>query len=104
MALVAGFGGMRTEEGELAFSPRLPTGITKLIFRFRYRGRRLCISIGSKRVHYELLDGEPLKFLHHGEEVELGDKPVEREVPPFTPGPAPHQPEGRAPIAHHPMG
>ncbi|MGH3155084.1 MAG: glycoside hydrolase family 65 protein, partial [Streptosporangiaceae bacterium] len=104
MALVAGFGGMRTENGQLAFSPRLPAGITKLVFRFRYRGRRLCISIGSRRVRYELLDGEPLTFLSHGEEVELGDKPVEREVPPISAGPAPHQPEGREPIVHHPVG
>jgi alpha,alpha-trehalose phosphorylase len=104
LALVAGFGGMRTEGGNLAFSPRLPSGLTKLIFRFRYRGRRLCISIGSRRVRYELLDGEPIAFLHHGHKVELGDKPVERDVPKLVAGPPPRQPEGRAPIVHHPMG
>jgi alpha,alpha-trehalose phosphorylase len=104
MALVAGFGGMRTEGGTLAFSPRLPSGITKLIFRFRYRGRILCISIGPRRARYELIEGEPLSLLSHGEEMLLGDKPVERDVPKITPGPAPHQPPGREPIAHHPMG
>jgi alpha,alpha-trehalose phosphorylase len=103
-ALVAGFGGMRAEGGTLAFSPQLPTGITRLIFRFRYRGRRLCVSIGRRRARYELLEGDPLTLLHHGEEVEIGDKPVECDVPKVTPGPAPHQPVGREPISHHPAG
>jgi alpha,alpha-trehalose phosphorylase len=103
-ALVAGFGGMRTEGGALAFAPRLPSGITKLIFRFRYRGRILCVSIGARRVRYELIDGDPLPLLHHGEEFLLEEKAVEREVPKITPGPAAHQPAGREPIAHHPMG
>jgi alpha,alpha-trehalose phosphorylase len=104
MALVSGFGGMRTEGGKLAFSPRLPPGLTKLIFRFRYRGRRLCVSIGSRRARYELLDGEPLTLLHHGTELELAGKPIERDIPKITAGPAPTQPKGRAPIVHHPMG
>jgi alpha,alpha-trehalose phosphorylase len=103
-ALVAGFGGMRTEGGTLAFNPRLPSGITRLVFRFRYRGRRLCVSIGNRRVHYELLDGDPLPLLHHGQEVLVGDKPVECEVPRVAPGPAPHQPPGREPRTHHPVG
>jgi alpha,alpha-trehalose phosphorylase len=104
MALVAGFGGMRTEGGRLAFSPRLPSGITRLVFRFRYRGRRLCISISPSRTRYELLDGDPLPLLHHGEELLLEDKAVERDVPEIAVGPAPRQPMGREPIMHHPMG
>jgi alpha,alpha-trehalose phosphorylase len=104
LALVAGFGGMRTEGGRLAFSPRLPPGLTRLIFRFRYRGRRLRVSISSRRVRYELLDGEPLTLLHHGTELDLEDKPLERDVPKVAAGPPPHQPEGRAPLVHHPVG
>jgi alpha,alpha-trehalose phosphorylase len=99
-ALVSGFGGMRTEGGTLAFSPRLPTGISRLTFRLRYRGRRLCIAISHHRVRYELLDGDPLPLSHHGEELLLEDKPVERDVPQVTPRPSPHQPAGRAPITH----
>jgi alpha,alpha-trehalose phosphorylase len=96
-ALVAGFGGMRAERGTLAFSPRLPGGISRLTFRLRYRGRRLCIAISHRRVRYELLDGEPLPLSHHGEELLLEDKPVERDVPEVPPRPAPHQPAGRGP-------
>ncbi|HEY2441631.1 MAG TPA: glycosyl hydrolase family 65 protein [Streptosporangiaceae bacterium] len=103
-ALVAGFGGMRTEEGTIGFNPRLPTGITRLIFRLRYRGRRLCVSVGPRRARYELLDGEPLPLMHHGEELLLEDKPIERGVPHVTAGPAPHQPAGREPATHRPGG
>jgi alpha,alpha-trehalose phosphorylase len=103
-ALVAGFGGMRWDGGTLAFSPRLPAGLSKLTFRLRYRGRRLCVTIGNRRVRYELLDGEPLPLRHHGDELLLGRKPVEREVPKIEAGPPPHQPPGREPIMHHPMG
>ena len=45
MALVAGFGGMRAGNGPLAFSPRLPDGISRLTFRMRYRGRKLSVKI-----------------------------------------------------------
>jgi alpha,alpha-trehalose phosphorylase len=103
-ALVAGFGGMRWDSGTLAFSPRLPAGISKLVFRLRYRGRRLCITIGNHLVRYELLDGEPLPLRHHGVELLLGSKPEEREVPRAEPGPPPRQPAGREPLMHHPMG
>src|ERR1700677_3889063 len=39
IALVAGVGGMRAGNGPLAFSPRLPDGISRLMFRMRYQGR-----------------------------------------------------------------
>ena len=97
-ALVAGFGGMRAQDDTLAFSPRLPGGISRLTFRLRYRGRRLCVAVSDREARYELLDGEPLPLVHHGEQLMLEDKPVVREVPPVTAGPAPHQPAGREPV------
>jgi alpha,alpha-trehalose phosphorylase len=97
-ALVAGFGGMRARDDTLAFSPRLPGGISRLTFRLRYRGRRLCVAVSDREARYELLDGEPLPLVHHGEQLMLEDKPVVREVPPVTAGPAPHQPPGREPV------
>ncbi|HEV2452112.1 MAG TPA: glycoside hydrolase family 65 protein [Streptosporangiaceae bacterium] len=99
MALVAGFGGTRAEGGTLRFAPRLPSGITQLVFKLRYQGRRLCVSIGPRRARYELLDGEPLTIVHDGEELTVEDKPVERDVAPVDAGPAPHQPAGREPAA-----
>jgi alpha,alpha-trehalose phosphorylase len=102
-ALVTGLGGMRPQEDTLAFAPRLPGAITKLTFRLRYRGRRLCVTISHSKVRYELLDGEPMPLLHHGERLMLEDKPVTRDVPPVTPGPPPRQPPGREPLAHRPV-
>jgi alpha,alpha-trehalose phosphorylase len=97
MALVAGFGGMRSGFGALAFSPRLPDGITGLTFRMRYRGRKLCVTIALDRAKYQLIDGDPLPVTHHGEEFELGKKAVERKIPPVKAGPRPEQPHGRLP-------
>jgi alpha,alpha-trehalose phosphorylase len=102
-ALVAGFGGMRRQDDTLAFSPRLSDGMSKLTFRLRYRGRRLCVTISRNKARYELLEGDPMPLLHHGEQLMLEDKPVVRDVPPVTPGPPPHQPPGREPLAHRPV-
>ncbi len=99
IALVAGFGGMRAGAGSLAFSPRLPGGITELRFRLRYRGRRLRVTISSSRARYELLDGDPLTVVHHGKEFHLGKKAVEHQIPSVTAGPRPEQPPGRAPYS-----
>jgi alpha,alpha-trehalose phosphorylase len=99
MALVAGFGGMRAGSGSLAFSPRLPGGLTELRFRLRYRGRKLRVTISSSRAKYELLDGDPLPVVHHGKEFQLGKRATEHEIPPVTAGPRPEQPPGRAPYS-----
>jgi alpha,alpha-trehalose phosphorylase len=97
IALVAGFGGMRAGNGPLAFSPRLPDGISRLMFRMRYRGRKLSVEIQGQRVKYVMVDGDPLTVTHHGEQFELGHRTVERKVPPIKAGPRPDQPFGRPP-------
>ena len=99
LALVAGFGGMRAGIGPLAFSPRLPDGIARLMFRMRYRGRKLSVTVRGDRARYELLEGDPLPATHHGEEFELGHRVVERKVPPVKAGPRPEQPYGRPPYS-----
>ena len=99
-ALVAGFGGMRMRDDTLAFAPRLPSGISRLNFRLRYRGRRLGVAITQREVRYELLEGEPMPLINHGVQHTLEDKPLACDVPPIQAGPAPHQPLHRAPITH----
>jgi alpha,alpha-trehalose phosphorylase len=99
MALVAGFGGMRAGNGPLAFSPRLPDGISRLVFRMRYRGRKLSVTIQGNRVRYQLVEGDPMPVTHHGEEFELGHRTVDRRVPPIKAGPRPEQPPGRPPYS-----
>jgi alpha,alpha-trehalose phosphorylase len=97
LVAVAGFGGLRDHGETLAFAPRLPAALTGLRFRLLYRGRRLCVEIGADHARYELVAGEPLEVLHHGEPVALEpDAPQCRACPP-PPEPAPvAQPPGRS--------
>jgi alpha,alpha-trehalose phosphorylase len=99
IALVAGFGGMRAGGGMLAFSPRLPGGISELTFRLRYRGRKLRVTVTAEHAKYELFDGDPLLVTHHGKEFKLGKKAVQHDISPVQPGPRPEQPPGRAPYS-----
>jgi alpha,alpha-trehalose phosphorylase len=104
-ALVMGFGGMRTEDGNVSFAPRLPSGISVLSFRLRYRGRRLRVTVEPGRATYELLEGHPMTVTHHGQEVDLGHQPVSRPIAAWRqPGPRPSQPKGRAPATRHAGG
>jgi alpha,alpha-trehalose phosphorylase len=102
LVAVAGFGGMRDYGETLAFAPRLPAELTRLCARLVYRGRRLRIEISPDHARYELLAGEPLELLHHGEPLtlEAGSPqvrtcPVAALVPPAV-GPPP----GRDPGQH----
>jgi alpha,alpha-trehalose phosphorylase len=98
LVAVAGFGGLRDHGDTLAFAPRLPAQLTRLRFRLRYRGRRLCIDIGRDGVRYELLEGERLDVLHHGEPLTIGAGTPQALELPEPPTPAPVQPpRGRAP-------
>jgi alpha,alpha-trehalose phosphorylase len=95
--LVEGFGGMRASGGRLRFAPRLPSAISRLAFRIRYRGRRIAVTVDHEEATYELRDGDPITIEHHSDAFELGDKPVRRAVPPAPRLPRPEQPTGRAP-------
>ncbi len=44
-ALVAGFGGLRIQDGQLRIHPALPPGISRLSFRLRWQGQRRCVSV-----------------------------------------------------------
>ena len=89
---------MRHVPDTLAFSPRLPNGITRLTFRMRFRGRLFRVTVTRHEATYELLDGEPLDFFHHGDRQTLDDKALRLKIPPIHAGPRPRQPKGREPI------
>jgi len=99
LVAVAGFGGMRDYGETLAFAPRLPAELTRLCVRLVYRGRRLRIEISPGEAHYELLAGEPLELLHHGEPFTLeAGAPQARSCPVAAPEPpAVGPPPGREP-------
>ena len=71
LVAVAGFGGMRDHGDTLEFSPRLPPRLSRLQFRLVHRNRRLRVEVTPEQVTYEVLTGEPLTVLHHGERLEL---------------------------------
>ncbi|MEO6793737.1 MAG: glycosyl hydrolase family 65 protein [Mycobacterium sp.] len=100
IALIAGLGGMRDQNGVLTFAPRLPEELTRLAFTITMWTRRLTVEITPSAATYTLRTGEPLQFAHHGEviTVSLGN-PISREIPtPSVTTPQPTQPHGRAPI------
>ncbi len=97
-ALVAGFGGLRSHDGSLSFAPRVPEGIKRLVFRIMFRNRHMRVEVIAKEAIYQLIEGDPLKVLHHGDEITVSkDEAVTRPIPPIKAGPRPTQPPGRAP-------
>jgi alpha,alpha-trehalose phosphorylase len=93
---------MRDHGDTLAFAPRLPSRLTRLTFRLSYRGRRLRVDVRSDCAEYELLQGEPLEVLHHGEAVSVNRGSRERRpVPPAPRRTSPEQPPGRSPPRRH---
>jgi alpha,alpha-trehalose phosphorylase len=99
IALVDGFGGMRsTAEGAVSFAPCLPGGLTRLAFNLWLRGCRLKVTITSKGVRYELMEGPKLEIAHDKEPLalEVGTA-VERPLLTRQPHLRPVQPAGREP-------
>lgn len=105
-AMVAGFGGLRDDEGVLELNPRLPDGISRLRFRLRWRNFRLTVDADHDEVIYTLRDGPRGELLirHGGEDLQLQSRqpttvPV-NHCRPLLPTPA--QPPGREPLRRRP--
>ena len=104
IAAVCGFGGMRDHEGSLGFTPRLPRPLDRLAFRVCYaQADASQVEVGHSEARYRLLEGEPLEVTHHGESLTVtrGDAVAARSQWRRR-GPAPSQPEGRAPARRRP--
>ncbi len=71
VSLVYGFGGLRDDDGRIAFAPRLPAPWSRLRFQLRVRGARLLVTIEHSAATYELLEGGPLEIRHFCRQVEL---------------------------------
>ncbi len=98
MALVDGFGGMRSTDEGLSFHPSLPRALSRLRFRVVYRSRQLRVTVGRREATYELLKGERLSFSHYSDVVQLEEGAGARRAIPSRPRrPSPSQPVGREP-------
>jgi alpha,alpha-trehalose phosphorylase len=101
-ALVAGFGGMRDNAGQLSFAPQLPRGLGRLAFRMLHRGRRLHVEVAGGKATYCLQAGEAISLFHHGESFRLAaDEPVVLDIPEPPDLERPTQPYGRVPARRY---
>jgi alpha,alpha-trehalose phosphorylase len=99
IALVDGFGGMRTGGGRLAFAPRLPAGLTRLVLNLCYRGRWLRVAATRTSASYALLAGQPLQLTHYETMLTLtADGPATCPIPQAPVPRRPTQPAGREPL------
>lgn len=99
-ALVAGFGGLRDDDGGLNLSPRLPTALRRLAFGVRRGTSVVRVEVRPTEATYRLVDGEAVELTHHGERVVLSSEAPEavRGVPAMRPTDPPSHPPGRAPL------
>jgi len=101
LACVAGFGGMRSHDGQLAFAPKLPPTLTRLAFRILWRDSCLEVEVTGDNATYLLTCGGPLQLTHHGHTFTLGADAVTLALPtPAAPGTVAHPRQPRPPPAH----
>ncbi|WP_433283990.1 glycoside hydrolase family 65 protein [Pseudonocardia sp. CA-142604] len=101
-AVVSGFGGMRLDNGGIAFAPQLPPALSRISFGLKWQGRQLRVEIRPGEAEYRLVSGPPMRLRHHGEPLALADAPQVRPIVPCEPVEPVEQPYGRAPNARHP--
>ena len=103
-ALVAGFGGLRDDDGALELDPQLPEEVTRLRFRLRWRGFRLLVDVDHDEVGYtasrDSAEGNTLTIRHAGADLELTAETRRsvKLIPRKAMLDVPAQPPGRAPI------
>ncbi|MEP7161317.1 MAG: glycosyl hydrolase family 65 protein [Dermatophilaceae bacterium] len=102
IALVPGLAGLRERNGGVAFSPRLPAGISRLSITVCVHNSRLNVEITSTTTTYRVLDGQPLSLLHDGQRLKVSSTGSPISVPNLKPPnrPRPTQPRSRAPQPH----
>jgi alpha,alpha-trehalose phosphorylase len=71
----------------------------------QWRGSHLRVEVTAGSATYTCVDGKPITFTHHGEEIEVTEgSAVTRSIPPLEERPNPGQPAGRAPEHREPRG
>jgi alpha,alpha-trehalose phosphorylase len=82
LALVAGFGGMRENDGDVCFHPRLPDEWDRLRFRVQVRGQLVEVDMTQAATTYRLIEGRGLVVGHFDERLRLlPGEPVRRAHP-----------------------
>jgi alpha,alpha-trehalose phosphorylase len=103
IAFVVGLGGMRDDGDVLAFSPKLPDGLTRFAFSLTHRQQCLHVNVTGHKAEYRLGTPGTLKVTHYGESLTVTDAAaIVRPIPPAPPREPPTQPPGRAPRRRSP--
>lgn len=84
MALVYGFGGMRSNTQTPQFAPFLPAQWTHYQFVVRLNNCTLQVRVESNQATYQLLDGDALNIKHHGEPAHITRTAVSLPLPTGT--------------------
>lgn len=71
LAIVQGFSGMRTYNGQLSFAPIIPDKWTDYSFHINYRDRLLKITVDQNETTFVLVSGEPLEMTVYDETITL---------------------------------
>ena len=93
----ATFGGMRDHHGTISFAPRLPSRLNRMVFRLAVGTGCIEVQIDAGEATYQLVYGEKMELVHHGEAFILNDEPITLAIPPTRAGEPPTQPVGREP-------
>ncbi|HEY9791367.1 MAG TPA: glycosyl hydrolase family 65 protein [Candidatus Obscuribacterales bacterium] len=81
MSVVYGFAGMRTYDGNLSFSPTLPTEWESYEFRLWFKSRLLSVSVSKQQVRYQLLSGQDLRLHHRNAPIQVSRSAPVKVVP-----------------------
>ena len=100
LAVIAGLGGMRDDDEQISFAPRLPREITRVAFRIVVRATVLSVEVTSAAAAYATRpEAEPLRIVHWGETLDLAPgASIVRPIPRAQRLPEPRQPAHRTPV------
>ena len=71
MAVVYGFGGLRTKESGLYLAPVLPKCWTGYYFQFQYQLRKIRVTVNARQTEIQLMEGTFLPLWVHGKLYQL---------------------------------
>jgi maltose phosphorylase len=72
--IVYGFGGLRSDDETLSFSPAIPENWKSCAFKLLYRGSRVSVMIMADRAVFKLEEGKPIEIKVYGEAYRLTDE------------------------------
>ncbi len=103
IVFVLGLGGMRDHGDTVAFTPKLPDGLTRYAFSIMHRDQHVHVTVTGAKAEYTLQTPGTARITHYGELLTVTDAaPVARPIPPIAPREPPNQPPGRAPRRRSP--